>query len=162
MVSKEQQVDESPGINTPKIDWLKCAIDSTALGDARAQQELAGIDILASSANNTAMNKTAVHSQTSMAYRLQPKCLRYNLWSNEEESSFGYSATPPCLADWTEYAKLLPSVPKSEFENVKALNTIQNNPNLFKIITPVNVDRFEELLKLHPNRPFVESICRGL
>ncbi|KAF8224517.1 hypothetical protein L208DRAFT_1410096 [Tricholoma matsutake] len=33
---------------------------------------------------------------------------------------------------------------------------------LFKIIMPINIDRFEELLITHPNCPFVNSVCRGL
>jgi len=33
---------------------------------------------------------------------------------------------------------------------------------LFKIITPINVDRFEELLSDHPNPLFVHSVCDGL
>ena len=36
------------------------------------------------------------------------------------------------------------------------------NPHLFKIVTPIKVDQFEDLLKTHPNRPFVDSVCYGL
>lgn len=35
-------------------------------------------------------------------------------------------------------------------------------PDLFRITTPINVNRFEELLSDHPNQPFVESVCRAL
>jgi len=42
------------------------------------------------------------------------------------------------------------------------MKTIRENPNLFKIVTPVNIDHFENLLKSHPNHPFVTSVCRGL
>ena len=39
------------------------------------------------------------------------------------------------------------------------METIRDHPHLFKIVTPINVDRFEELLKTHPNAPFVQSVC---
>ena len=41
-------------------------------------------------------------------------------------------------------------------------NTVHSNPELFKIVTPIKVDVFEELLVSHPNRPFVDSVLRGL
>jgi hypothetical protein len=42
------------------------------------------------------------------------------------------------------------------------VSTIENNPRLFQIITPINVDRFEKLLETHPNKPFVQSVCVSL
>jgi hypothetical protein len=42
------------------------------------------------------------------------------------------------------------------------MKTIKNNMELFKIVTPINVDFFQRLLQNHPNRPFVDSVCRGL
>ena len=62
----------------------------------------------------------------------------------------------------TETAAPLPSPPKNELRNRVARRTIAKNPDLFRIITPINVDRFEKLLKKHPNKPFVASVCRGL
>ncbi|KZV92827.1 DNA/RNA polymerase [Exidia glandulosa HHB12029] len=56
----------------------------------------------------------------------------------------------------------LPRPPASEFENVAAMQTIASHPELFKIVTPINVERFKELLRDHPNRPFVESVLTGL
>ena len=43
-----------------------------------------------------------------------------------------------------------------------ARKTISENPGLFKIVTPINVDRFQELLVNHPNPLFVASVCAGL
>ena len=43
-----------------------------------------------------------------------------------------------------------------------ALATIQSNPHLFHIVTPINADCFQSLLSSHPNQPFVEFVCRGL
>ena len=63
---------------------------------------------------------------------------------------------------WTESASPLPTVPLEEYRNVEAIDTIFNNPKLFKIVTPINVSRFKELLSSHPNLPFVESVICGL
>ncbi|KIJ32474.1 hypothetical protein M422DRAFT_184433, partial [Sphaerobolus stellatus SS14] len=62
----------------------------------------------------------------------------------------------------TLYAAPLPSPPVSELNNSIALQTIQLQPHLFKIVTPINIARFEKLLLSHPNRPYVESVCLGL
>ena len=39
---------------------------------------------------------------------------------------------------------------------------IHRHPELFKIVTPINVNRFETLLAMHLNQAFVKSVCRGL
>jgi len=43
-----------------------------------------------------------------------------------------------------------------------AAQTVAVHPDLFKIVTPINVRRFEELLDGHPNPSFVLSVCRAL
>jgi hypothetical protein len=108
------------------------------------------------------MDKRVALSKIDAIYGMRPKYLRYNLWSSEERGTVPDSIPPFCLADWTESAKPLPMIPHKELANIEALKTIEDNPNLFKIITPINVNRFENLLKTHPNRPFVESVCKGL
>jgi len=65
-------------------------------------------------------------------------------------------------ADWTLNASPLPSIPSSEFNNKITTQTINDNPTLFQIITPINIDKFEILLKTHPNQQFVKSVCKGL
>ncbi|KLO20450.1 hypothetical protein SCHPADRAFT_788857, partial [Schizopora paradoxa] len=40
--------------------------------------------------------------------------------------------------------------------------TLKRHARLFKIVTPINVDRFEELLASHPNRPYVDSVVIAL
>jgi len=64
--------------------------------------------------------------------------------------------------DWSETAKPLLPIPKAELVNPIVMKTIKENPDLFNIITPINVDRFEKLLQSHPNQPFVKSVCLGL
>ena len=63
---------------------------------------------------------------------------------------------------WAKFAEPLPSPPASKFDNLEALATIQSNSHLFRVVTPINVDRFQPLLSFHSNQPFVESVCRGL
>ncbi|KIJ24645.1 hypothetical protein M422DRAFT_194440 [Sphaerobolus stellatus SS14] len=85
----------------------------------------------------------------------KPRYTRGFLWSAEEDPG-----TPSATS--TLHAAALPSPPISELSNKTALATISQNPHLFKIVTPINVSRFESLLKSHPNRPYVQSVCRGL
>ena len=110
--------------------------------------------------NKDITKKTAL-SRIDMLYGMHPKYLRYNLWDNEERD-VPTSKIPSDLADWTETTKPLPTVPRSEFGNIEAMRTIKDNHNLFKIVTPVNVNGFERLLVTHPNHAFMESVCRGL
>ncbi len=86
---------------------------------------------------------------------LKPRRFRGFLW--DSHSSF---VTP--LADLSETLRPLPRPPLSEFMNETAMKTIRENPHLFKVITPINVDRFESLLRDHPNRALVDSVCAGL
>jgi len=65
-------------------------------------------------------------------------------------------------ANWTIYAPPLPPPPDVELANPVVISTIKSHPHLFKIVTPINVDRFEDLLSAHPNQPLVQSICQGL
>jgi hypothetical protein len=69
---------------------------------------------------------------------------------------------PVPSATATEYADPLPSPPLNELQNHIALSTIASRPDLFKIVTPINVDIFESYLATHPNPLFVRSVCRGL
>jgi hypothetical protein len=91
-----------------------------------------------------------------LAFGAIPRYLRYNVWTDEHSSSL------PSTAEWTETAEPLPPVPPHELNNPIAQKTISENPHLFSVTTPINVDVFERLLASHPNQPFVQSVCRGL
>lgn len=82
---------------------------------------------------------------------------RCMVWGDDSKSISG-------TALWTETAEPLPRPPLSEFQNDAALSTISKNLHLFKVSTPINIDRFETLLTLahHPNPSFVRSVCIGL
>jgi hypothetical protein len=81
--------------------------------------------------------------------------LRYNLWYPD-------ALLTPTIAEWSETAVPLPPPPLAEIDDPISCQTISENPSLFKIVTPINVDRFQELLANHPNPLFVESVCAGL
>ena len=88
-------------------------------------------------------------------YGMRPKYLRYNIWDPDSDFS-------PNTSDWTKTAAPLEGPPQTELDDEVVTKTIRDNPDLFKIITPIRVDVFESYLSTHPNRPFVESVCRGL
>ncbi|OBZ76385.1 hypothetical protein A0H81_03642 [Grifola frondosa] len=56
----------------------------------------------------------------------------------------------------------LPGVPEKERMNATVNSTLASHPHLFKIVTPINVDHFQYLLRDHPNPVFVQSVLRGL
>ena len=85
----------------------------------------------------------------------RPKHLRYNLWNPDSHFSL-------TIAEWSQTAVPLPRPPISELNDPIACETISQNPSLFQIVTPINVDRFQELLIDHPNPLFVRSVCVGL
>lgn len=68
-----------------------------------------------------------------------PRFRRRMIWGDGSETLSG-------TALWTETAEPLPRPPLSEYENVAALGTIAKYPDLFKVSTPINFDRFEMLL----------------
>lgn len=87
---------------------------------------------------------------------LIPKRLRRFLWRPDE----GF-ATP--VSTTSETLKPLPCPPsRSDSDYTDSWKTIDENPHLFEITTPIKVDVFRALLRNHPNQPLVESVCDGL
>ena len=80
--------------------------------------------------------------------------LRHNVYHDDDLSSH-------TCAEWTEIASPLASIPNSELVNDLANKTIKNYSHLFEVHTPINVERFEHLLKNHPNPLFVNSVVNG-
>jgi hypothetical protein len=67
---------------------------------------------------------------------MRPRYLRYNIWDPNSDFS-------PNTSDWTLTAKLLEGPPQSALEDETVTKTLDENPDLFKIVTPINVDVFE-------------------
>ncbi|KAJ7215706.1 hypothetical protein B0H12DRAFT_1079005 [Mycena haematopus] len=68
--------------------------------------------------------------------------------------------SPNCTGHGTDPP--FPGVPLEVFNNKALLNTVIQNPRLFKVSTPIQVDLFERLLASHPNQPLAASFCKGL
>ncbi|KAJ3727532.1 hypothetical protein C8R42DRAFT_340177 [Lentinula raphanica] len=62
---------------------------------------------------------------------------------------------------YTEVDDPLPRPPPCEYNTV-AMETIQNNPDLFHVPQVISTERLEALLTRHPNRLFVKSVITGL
>jgi len=62
---------------------------------------------------------------------------------------------------FTEIVVPLPNVPKSKLQNPVPNSTITSHPHLFKIVMPVKVDYFEQLLSPHPNQPLIKYVFCG-
>ncbi|KAF8552562.1 hypothetical protein OG21DRAFT_1533697 [Imleria badia] len=67
----------------------------------------------------------------------------------------------PCVRD-TFFADPIPQPSDQEHNNAIVRSTILSQLFLFKVVTPINIDTFEELLETHPNQLFVRSICYAL
>lgn len=56
----------------------------------------------------------------------------------------------------------LPEPPSDLIYDSVCNETINKNPHLFSIVTPIRISQFEQLLESHPNHPFVDSLINGL
>lgn len=59
-------------------------------------------------------------------------------------------------------AKPLEGPPQSTLDDEVVTKTLNENPDLFKIVIPIQVNIFEAYLTSHPNQDFIKSVCRGL
>ncbi|KAL7284900.1 hypothetical protein ACG7TL_002214 [Trametes sanguinea] len=85
----------------------------------------------------------------------RPRRFRGFLWSSDPSAP----VTP--LATLSETMNALPAPPVLDPQYAPAWETIRNHPHFFRVVSPLKVDVFEQLLESHPNRPLVESVCRG-
>lgn len=100
------------------------------------------------------VQKISKGKKRSRIKEVYPKYARDFLWEEDRRPSFQTSA------DLSEQAMPLPLPPERSELHPDLLRTVDDNPELFKIVTPVNVDKLEYLLSDHPNRPFVQSVVR--
>jgi hypothetical protein len=126
------------------VDAGKIAITCTSASYASRKDTLA-----------TSVHREKVLRQVLDSRVKRPSWVRGLMWTDID---LGISRTTL----WTESASPLPPVPLEEFQNVEAIDTIFNNPQLFRIVTPINIPCFKELLSSHPNKPFVDSVIYGL
>jgi hypothetical protein len=86
---------------------------------------------------------------------MHPKFTQDLIWGSVEDD-----ISPS--AHYSLFAEPLPCPPHSELGNLVANKTIREHPELFKIICNIKTKKFKELLKDHPNQPFVQSVITGL
>lgn len=85
---------------------------------------------------------------------IKPRFLRFNCWDVRGKPL-------PRVVTWSLSADPLPRAPSLPPGHCISM-LLKGRPDLFKIITPVNVSAFHSYLKDHPNQAFCESVCRGL
>ncbi|KIY49597.1 hypothetical protein FISHEDRAFT_72909 [Fistulina hepatica ATCC 64428] len=95
-------------------------------------------------------------AKRSIDQKENPRYVRDLVWSDSPHGS------KISLAETSLTMPAVPEPPDEECMNLDALWTIAENPHLFKVDTPVDIDQFRELLKTHPNRELVDSVCRSL
>jgi hypothetical protein len=123
--------------------------------DARIQRAPVVIDTSASDVGEVGMVRQLAKERSEVIRGLVPKYCRYNAWDTNSDRL-------PNTIDWTEHAEPLPHPPDDELADPIVNQTIRDNPHLFNVSTPINIDLFEQLLTTHPNQPFVRSVVTGL
>ena len=135
---------------------LISAIDSMERMDAASPPKNADTSTFAKNASNVDMEKwTAKSRRQCEELGKRPRYLRHNVYRDDELVSRS-------CAKWTEIARPLTTIPKSELNNTFANETINRQAHLFEVSTPINVDNLESLLEHHPNPLFVNSVLNGL
>jgi hypothetical protein len=149
-IARGETAVEPAGANVEKL--VEDGMKDAALTQSRAATTLTPVQ-------NVTVMRTPPLSVSSRVpgidrWAKRPRYVRDLVWADGE-------LTQMTLAAWTENAPPLPPPPANELSNTTALKTIRDNPHLFKIVTPVDVDRLELLLRPHPNPPLVSSVCHG-
>jgi hypothetical protein len=85
----------------------------------------------------------------------RPRHRRGLIWSPTD-------ATFSPTAHSSEYAPPVPSPPLHELVGSDAARTVAAHPGLLHVVTPIDIDRFEQLLEDHPNPAFMQSVCKAL
>ncbi|CAL1706259.1 unnamed protein product [Somion occarium] len=85
-----------------------------------------------------------------------PRYLRNLVWDRFDKPSIRSTASVSVTHS------PLPDVPLHTRNDPVMNDTLRIHSLLFKIVSGINVDRFQYLLQDHPNQPFVLSVCRPL
>lgn len=140
----------------PHVHSILKHVASLSKGLVIALQMHASMLMSAPSAVNLTENQSVVLSPESMARPYHdPKHCRNLLWHGDTVSEVSLS---PAVHD-TFFAPPVPQLPVAESSAFAVHSTLLSHPFLFKVVTPIHVNRFEELLSAHLNQPFVRSVC---
>ena len=133
---KPQHVEDGTEASVPRIHVDSSTSVSTAQGGIKRK---------------ISPDESLTHQELNHSRWKRPKWTRGFIWSKNE-----HSRTPSATA--TETAPPYASIPKEELQNLVAIETINSRPDLFKIISPIDVDHFQELLRDHPNCALVDPL----
>src|SRR6202522_4605168 len=125
------------------------------MGSATKWKRIAGDDTSATNVEREDTRERSVERPDFTPKR--PKYLDHSVWTDVQDSPM---VSPTACCTMTDDS--LPRPPAEEYDNHGAVSTIANYPHLFRIVTPIKVDRFEYLLSSHPNKTFVQSVCTSL
>lgn len=77
-------------------------------------------------------------------------------WDHEDDLSYSLSSRDSLSA------KPLPDPPPKKSLPCSLIRTLNEHPDLFKVVTPIDITKFEAYLVDHPNQLFVRSVVNGL
>ena len=159
---------------TPVVQTLSLPLRPASLHDLRGPSETerpvsagtkasvcpipatAGTAMFVRSAAAATPGRTASAISTSTPFEVaHPRFLRNLVWDDRDvprRSFVDVSLTHDPVPD------VLPDVRSDPI----IAATLAACSDLFKIVTPIKTDVFQNLLSDHPNQPFVRSVCRGL
>ncbi|KIY43016.1 hypothetical protein FISHEDRAFT_78924 [Fistulina hepatica ATCC 64428] len=142
------------------VDRARPRVATSTMGSVIGPPPLAITPTSAESVEDEDMSRRVVRKSKEFMSRYAPKYARNLVWFDAPEGDA--SVKKESLAEASLTMEPVPMPPANELANATALGTIATYPHLFTIVTPVNVDELESLLRDHPNRLFVESVCRSL
>lgn len=82
------------------------------------------------------------------------------IWSDPSSSQPIHPISPAATS--TEFAQPLPSPPEHLLNDPQLQSTLAALEKYIHVDTPFNIDHLETVLSLHPNKPFVDSVIKGL
>ncbi|KAE9406672.1 hypothetical protein BT96DRAFT_987228 [Gymnopus androsaceus JB14] len=93
-----------------------------------------------------------------------PSVKRPNLPRFIEGFGFRDDVTPQGsrTAEYTIHDETTSATSTGRVRRASMVDHSKSNPHLFRVQTPINIDRFETILETHPNKPFVKSVLVGL
>ena len=128
---------------------MMCVIDSTTKEVVDSPIRRASISTLVKDVDRPIMESHHVARVIDEeVFVMRPRYLQHNLWTPDAD---------PLLtaAEWTLLADPLPRPSQQELENLAAKQMIDECPELFGIVSPVDAEALETLASSHPNKAFV-------
>ncbi|KAH6902560.1 putative retroelement protein [Coprinopsis sp. MPI-PUGE-AT-0042] len=156
--SSPSMVSKPMGLEGPEVEvvekgsGLEPATSSTVRVDVVPTMDRAGTGMSVRAVGETTMVSRHVKEEEAKRRDYVQRYMRYNDWG---------SSSPLRAPEWTIKAKPLPSPPTLILQDPILNRTIFENPHLFRISTPVDIEKLEEFTMSHPNPKFVASVLNS-